>query len=231
MASNLNKLTKVASILDQSGNYKLSDKIDNLIKISQNLMPELPSQYRSTGPIDTGNKILNSVLSNMSDSAAGNVIAGGDMFDMTSPFKSKYGPAGPAVLKTFTPTQFAELMKTEEGRKYVAQQQLLSGMKAQNFMNLSNVGLASLGKFISQQLAPGVEKGRKQEFLNNILPSTISDQVANVLSKFPINQWEGRLKEFYNAANQSPEYSNQIKSLVDQSVKSTLNRKIGRAHV
>lgn len=225
MALNLNKLLKVANILDKSGNYELSDKIDHLIKVSQNLISNMPSDYQSTGQVDTGNKLLNSLFSNMSDSAAGSAIfAKGKMFDRFSPFESKFGPSGPAVLTTFTPAQYAKLLQTEEGKRFIAQQQLGSGLKALQFMNQSNVGLASLGKFISQQLAPGVEKTRKQEFLNNILPNTISEQVSRVLQAFPINQWDSRLKEFSEIANQVPEYSNQIKNLINKSVKSGLDK-------
>jgi hypothetical protein len=121
-----------------------------------------------------------------------------------------------------TPAQFAELSKTEKGRKYLAQMQLSSGLKAQEFMNLSNVGFVSFGKFISQNLAPGVAQERKQEFVNNILPGTISAQVSNLLTRLPINQWQPKLDEFFKVANSVPDYSSQLKNMINQSVKSAL---------
>ena len=38
MTSNISNLTKIAQLLDHKGHYNLSDKIENLIKTSQNLM-------------------------------------------------------------------------------------------------------------------------------------------------------------------------------------------------
>ena len=222
MASNLSKLTKIANYLDQKGKYALSDKIENLIKTSQNLLPTMPGEYEATGAPMTGNPLIDSLFQNMSDTAAGSMFAGGEMYDRFSPFKSKYGPEGPGVLPTLTPAQFAELSKTEKGRKYLAQMQLSGGMKAQQFMNLSNVGFASFGKFVAQNLAPGVAQERKQEFVNNVLPGTIATQAANLLSKFPIYEWQPRLDEFYKIANSTPDYSSQLKSMMNQAVKSAL---------
>jgi hypothetical protein len=162
------------------------------------------------------------MFQNMSDTAAGSQFAGGKMFDRFSPFKSDIGPEGPAILPTLTPAQFAELSKTEKGRAYLAQMQLSGGMKAQNFMNLSNVGLMSFGKFIAQNLAPGVAEERKQQFVNTVLPGTISTQVSNLLTRMPINQWQPKLDEFYAVANEYPNYSSQLKNTINQSVKSAL---------
>jgi hypothetical protein len=89
-------------------------------------------------------------------------------------------------------------------------------------MNLSNVGFASFGKFIAQNLAPGVAKERKQEFVNNILPGTISAQVSNLLTRLPIYEWQPRLDEFFKIANSVPDYSSQLKNMINQSVKSAL---------
>lgn len=222
MASNLSKLTKIANYLDQKGKYALSDKVENLIKTSQNLLPTLPGEYETTGAPRTGNPLIDGLFANMSDTAAGSMFAGGDMYDRFSPYKSKYGPEGPAILQTLTPAQFAEFSKTEKGRKYLAQMQLSSGNKAQNFMNLSNVGFASFGKFVAQNLAPGVAQERKQEFVNNVLPGTISTQVSNLLTRLPVYEWQPRLDEFFKIANSVPDYSSQLKNMINQSVKSAL---------
>jgi hypothetical protein len=222
MASNLNKLAKIAQLLDQQGKYALSDKVENLIKTSQNLLSTLPGDYQTTGSPITGNPLIDSIFQNMSDTAAGSGFAGGKMYDRFSPYKSKFGPEGPGILPTLTPAQFAELSKTEKGRKYLTQMQLSGGLKAQEFMNLSNVGFVSFGKFIAQNLAPGVSRERKQEFVNNILPGTMSTQVSNLLTRLPISQWEPKLNEFYSVANEYPEYSSQLRSMINSSVKSAL---------
>jgi hypothetical protein len=222
MTSNINKLTRIANYLDQKGKYALSDQVENLIKTSQNMLPTLPGDYESTGAPQTGNPLIDGMYKNMSDTAAGSQFAGGEMYDRFSPFKSKFGPEGPSILPTLTPAQFAELSKTEKGRKYLAQMQLSSGMKAQNFMNLSNVGFASFGKFVAQNLAPGVANERKQEFVNNILPGTIGTQVSNLLTRFPLYEWQPRLDEFFKIANSVPDYSSQLKNMINQSVKSAL---------
>lgn len=223
MAYNTNNLVKIASILDKKGNYTLSDKIENLIKVSQSLLSTLPGDYEPTGAPRTGNPLIDSMYQNMSDTAAGSQFAGGEMYDRTSPYKSKYGPAGPGILPTLTPMQFAELSKTEKGRQILTQMQLSGGMKAQQFMNLSNVGFVSFGKFIAQNLAPGVAQERKQQFVNTVLPGTISTQVSNLLTRFPINEWQPRLDEFFRVANSVPDYSSQLKKMINESVKSGLD--------
>jgi hypothetical protein len=222
MASNLNKLTRIAQYLDQKGKYALADKVENFLKTSQNLLPTLPGDYEATGAPRTGNPLIDSLFQNMSDTAAGSMFAGGDMYDRFSPYKSEFGPEGPGILPTLTPSQFAELSKTEKGRKYLAQMQLSGGNKAQNFMNLSNVGFASFGKFIAQNLAPGVAQERKQEFVNNVLPGTITTQAANLLSRFPIYEWQPRLDEFFKIANSVPDYSSELKNMMNRAVKSAL---------
>ena len=223
MASNLNKLTKVANYLDQKGKYALADMIEKLIKTSQeNLLSKTPSELDPTGAPRTGNPLIDSIFQNMSDSAAGSMFAGGGMYDRFSPYRSKYGPEGPAILPTFSPTEFAELSKTEKGRKYLAQMQLSGANKALEFSNLNNLGIISFADVIKKNLSPGVAQERKQEFLNNVLPGTFGTQIANLLTRFPIYQWQPRLDEFFNIANSVPEYSSQMKSMINQSVKSAL---------
>jgi hypothetical protein len=222
MTSNISKLTKIAQLLDHKGHYALSDKVENLIKTSQNLLPTYPGKYEPTGPPRTGNPLIDSMYQNMSDTAAGSGFAGGGMYDTKSPFRSKAGPSGPLVLPTLSPAQFAELSKTEQGRNYLAQLSLSGGLKAQQFMNLSNVGFVNLGKFIAQNLASGVAKERKQEFVNTVLPGTMSTQLANLLARTPVNQWEPKLNDFFNAANSNPEYSSQIRKIMGDAKKSAL---------
>ena len=222
MAFNINKLSKIAKLLDQEGKYALSDKIDNLIKTSQSMLPTLPGNYETTFMPRTGNPFIDGLFTNMSDSAAGSQFAGGGMFDRFSPFKSDIGPKGPGILPTLSPSQFAELSKTEKGRKYLAQLSLSGGNKALEFENQSNVGFASFGKFRAQNLAAGVAQERKQEFINSVLPGTITAQVANLLTRKPIYEWQPRLNEFFQVANSVPDYSSQIKSMINNSVKSAI---------
>jgi hypothetical protein len=223
MTSNISNLTKIAQLLDDKGYYNLSDKIENLIKTSQiNLLPQLPGSYEPTGAPKTGNPLIDGLYEKMSDTAAGVAFAGGKMLDRTSPYASKYGPVGPAVLPTLTPAQFAEISKTQAGREYLAQLQLSSGLKTQEYMNLTNLGFISMGKFIAQNLAPGVAQERKQEFFNNVLPGTMATQLANLLARTPVNQWEPKLNDFFNSANSNPGYSNQIRKMMGSARKAAL---------
>ena len=222
MTSNISNLTKIASYFDQQGKYALADKVEDLIKTSQNLLPTLPGGYEATGPPKTGNPLIDGLYEKMSDTAAGSMFAGLGMFDRFSPYKSKYGPVGPAVLPTLTPAQFAEISKTQAGREYLAQLQLSSGLKAQEYINLSNLGFISMGKFIAQNLAPGVARERKQEFLNNVLSGTMTTQLANLLTRTPVNQWEPKLNDFFNAVNTNPGYAGQIRKMMGNARKSAL---------
>lgn len=223
MAYNINNLSKVAKLLDDKGKYLLSDKVDNLIKVSQNLMPTLPTDYAPTSAPSTGNPFIDSMYQNMSDTAAGSQFAGGKMYDRFSPYKSKYGPTGPAVLPTITPMQLAELSKTEKGRQYLAQLQMKGGLQAAMYENLSNVGLISFGKFIEQNLAPGVSQERKQVFLNDVLPGTLTTQISNIITRFPINEWQNRLNEFSTVASGYPQYSSKINNSINSAVKSAID--------
>lgn len=225
MTSNISNLTKIAELLDRKGKYEFADKLENLIKISQNLMPTLFSDADmpySQAP-RTGHPIIDSVFRNMSDTAAGSGFAGGGMYDMTSPFRSKYGPQGPTLLPTITPKKLAELLKTEAGRKYVAQLQLQGALKAQQSQNLSNQGFISFGKFISQNLGSGVSRERKQEFVNNLLPGFVKGQIANILTRQPVNQWAPKIDEFYAVANSTGEFSSQIKNVINQAKKEAID--------
>lgn len=217
MASNLNKLVKIAEILDNSGNFAVSDKIDNLIKTSQNLFGTMPGDFEPTSAPQTGHRLIDMQFEDMGDAA-------GSLFGefRFSPYKSNYGPSGPKVLPTLTPAQFAELAKTERGRRYIAQMQMSGALEGANYMNLSNEGIRNIRQFVKMNLSTGVSRERQQEFLNNILPTTMKDQIARVLQTFPVNQWSGRIAEFTSLANEVPQYSNQIKNLVNNAVKSAL---------
>ena len=223
MTSNISNLTKIAELLDRNGRYKFADKLENLIKISQNYMPELFSDAIFTPAPRTGNPLIDSMFQNMSDTAAGSGFAGGGMYDMTSPYKSKYGPEGPTLLPTLSPKKLSELLKTEAGRKYVAQLQLQGALKAQQSQNLSNQGFISFAKFVSQNLAPGVSRERKQEFLNNLLPGFVKGQIANILTRQPVYQWAPKLDEFYAVANSTGEFSSQIKNAINQAKKEAID--------
>jgi hypothetical protein len=61
-----------------------------------------------------------------------------------------------------------------------------------------------------------------QEFINSVLPGTITAQVANLLTRKPIYEWQPRLNEFFQVANSVPDYSSQIKSMINNSVKSAI---------
>ena len=215
MISNINNLTKIANILDQKGKYALSDKIENLIKTSQtNLMPTQPGDYQPTGAPESLNPFIRSMFQDLEDTA----LFGENRF---SPYRSEHGPSGPGIFPTLSPTQFMELSKTEAGRKYLAQMQLSSGLKAQNFMNLSNEGFINFRRFLEMNLAKGVGQERKQEFVN-ALPGTMAAQVSNLLTKFPVGEWQPRLDELYLAANSAPEYANQIKNMINIAVSQAL---------
>ena len=212
--SNINNLTKIAKIFDQKGKYALSDKIDNLIKTSQNLLPTMPGDYSPTGAPPSKNPFIRSMWDNLEDTA----LFGENRF---SPYRSEHGPEGPAVFPTLSPTQFMELSKTEAGRKYIAQMQLSSGLKAQNYINLSNEGFINFRRFLELNLAEGVGQERKQEFLNT-LPGTMAAQVANLLTSFPVGEWQSRLDELYTTAKKTPQYANEIKNMIDIAVTQAL---------
>jgi hypothetical protein len=44
-----------------------------------------------------------------------------------------------------------------------------------------------------------------------------------LLTRFPINEWQPRLDEFLKVYNTVPDYSSQLRNMINQSVKSALD--------
>ena len=224
MISNISKLSKIAQLLDQNGKYAIADKVENLIKVSQNFMPNILTDAAPTGTPSFGHQLFDQSLREMGDTAVGSLFAGDgkqSMYGMASPYRSKFGPDSPALLPYITPKKLSELLKTEAGRKYVAQLQLSGALQAQNYQNLSNN--PDFAKFVQMNLSSGVSQERKQIFLNSTLPGTITTQIANLLTNQPIYQWAPKLDEFYAVANSSGQYAAQIRSAINNAKKEALD--------
>jgi len=212
MDSQQKNLIKIASILDKSGKYILSDKIDSLIKTSQ--FAALPSQYKET-TVRSGNPLIDSALSDLKNSTFGYQLAGGQ-YDMSAPGKFT-GPNAPAVLKTLTPTQQAELERTNP--ELLAKYYLESNLQAQQYLATSNAGLAGIGRLISQWLNPNVPAQRRQSFISSVLPGTLSSIVGNEIINRPVKEWDMRLGELSKAANLAPNYSQDISKMINNALK------------
>jgi len=212
----INNLIKVAKKLDESGNFKLSDKIDNLIKISQAVGIQTPVNYKSVRPIDTP---ATGFFQNLGDTSFGYYLAGGQ-YDAQAPGKFS-GPNAPLVQTTLTPTQYAEMERNNpEG---LARIQMLEGLRAQQYLAESGATFANLGRIISQWLGPDVPSQRQEAFKSFVLPNVMSSTISTILSNYPVSQWEKKLDDLENTAIQtSPRHASVISDAIKVAVKKTL---------
>ena len=172
---------KVCNDLDKSGFYKSSDKLEQLVKISQGLYgvmenpTPLLSDVGTTNLPYTGNKLIDSFLGNMSDSAMGREFAGGKMFDPTAPYEGP-GPDSPFIAP-YQPTA------TEQ-----------RDMDPDVLLELTKENAQQAANYISQIYEPFAQLNALQTygFNSKILDSTLSTFGANVsrqLMSKPLETW------------------------------------------
>ena len=172
---------KVCNDLDKSGFYKSSDKLEQLVKISQGLYgamenpTPLLSDVGTTNLPYTGNKLIDSFLGNMSDSAMGREFAGGRMFDPTSPYEGP-GPDSPFIAP-YQPSA------TEQ-----------RDMDPDVLLELTKENAQQAANYISQIYEPFAQLNALQTygFNSDILDSTLSTFGANVsrqLMSKPLETW------------------------------------------
>jgi hypothetical protein len=213
----LNNLIEVANKLDESGNFRLSDKIDHLIKTSQAVGIQTPVDYKTVRP--SGNVPALGLFENLKDSSFGYQLAGGQ-YDAQAPGKFS-GPDAVLVQKTLTPSEYAAMEKNDpEG---LARLQMQEGLRAQQYLAQSGASFANLGKIISQWLGPGVSQAKKDSFKNYVLPNVFSSMVSTILSNTPVKEWDKKIKDLETtASSSSPQYALFIGGAVKESVRKTL---------
>ena len=217
MDNKLNKLFFVANKLDKSGNYKLSDKIYDFIKVSQAIGMQTPANYKNVRPATTP---ATGLFENLGDTSLGYFLAGGQ-YDPQAPGKFS-GPDAPLVQTTLTPTQMAWMEKNDPVG--LAKIQLQEGLRAQQYVAQSGAPFASIGRIISQWLGPNVSEEKKESFKNFVLPNVMSSTISNLLSSTPVNQWETKIKDLEKTASlSSPNYASFINNAIRESVKKTLD--------
>lgn len=212
---NLKKIVKISKLLDNKGLFAIADKIDQFVKVAQ--YAKVPSQYESTPFPRTGNPLIDAAFTDLKNSAFGYQLAGGNQFERTSPYKSEFGPSGPAILPTLSPEEFAQMEK--EGRfQEIFNLQMQGGLQAQNYLALTNenlIGLADVIRKYSQ-----ASKNVRESFFNYVLPGTISTMVSQDLEVRPIAQWSSRLNEYLSVLGDAA--PSQI-SMIRNSIGSALN--------
>ena len=214
----LNNLIKVANILDQSGDYKLSDKIDKLIKTSQAVGIQTPVDYKTVRP--TTNAPSLGLFEDLRDSSFGYQLAGGQ-YDAQAPGKFS-GPNAPLVQRTLSPSEYAAMERMDPAGLAAIMGQ--EGLRAQQYLAQSGSSFANLGRLISQWLGPGVSTDKKESFKNFVLPNVMTSTISTILSSSPVSEWNSKLKDLeLTAKKSSPQYSSTIDDAIKISVKKTLN--------
>jgi len=218
MDKKLLNLLKVANKLDQSGDYKLSDKIDNLIKTSQAVGIQTPVDYKTVRP--STNAPTLGLFDDLRDSSFGYQLAGGQ-FDAQAPGKFT-GPNAPLVQRTLSPSEYAAMESMDpEGLAKIQGQE---GLRAQQYLAQSGSTFANLGRLISQWLGPGVSQDKKDSFKNFVLPNVMTSTISTILSSTPVNQWQTKLKDLETTATKSsPQFTSTINDAIKVSVKKTLD--------
>jgi hypothetical protein len=188
---NIDKIIQISEFLDKQGIHKEADKLDTLVKVAQYVT--LPSGYKEKS-IETGNTLLDSMFKNLSQTSMGNYFADGRQYDLSGAYKSKFGPSGPLVLPTLTPTQQA---KMEQEGNYEGITKIMSrgGMQLEAYSRLGNERLIGLATLLSQYNQPNVTPQMKKEFFS-FFPKTVSRMITQDLSVRPLNQWDARINEY-----------------------------------
>jgi len=203
---------KVCSDLDKSGFYKSSDKLEKLVKLSQGLYgamenpTPLYSDLATTNLPYTGNALIDSALSNPSDTAMGREFAGGKMFDPTAPYEGP-GPDAPFIAP-YQPTA------TEQ-----------RDMDPDVLLDLTKENAQQAANYISQIYEPFAQLnalqtyGFNSDILNDTLPSFGANISRQLMSK-PLETWSQIIDQMVRKTRETspPQAVNRIQATIKKAL-------------
>lgn len=193
---------KICNDLDKLGFYKSSDKLEKLVKISQGLYGEMEnnpvplySNLRTTNLPYTGNSLIDSFLTNVSDgsisdSAMGREFAGGRMYDPTAPYEGP-GPDSPFVAPYQpSPTEQRDM-----------DPDVLLELTQENAQQAANYISQIYEPFAQQEAILGIfgSRGGDQTIKNNVFENAMPMFGANVsrtLQSKPLEMWPAIIDNF-----------------------------------
>ena len=200
---NVNNLFRLANFLDKNGKYKLSDKLDNLVKLSQ--FSPSPTELPTT-QIDLPEN-LRAFLdpSTFKDSTFVNKNI---MRQIEAPYASEFGPDTPLIFQTLTPVMYAELEKTGKLQQ-ILDIQSAQGAAALRYLASTGADIQGLGALIGQwSQAPNQNN---KVVIENAIASSVGTAVVDALTavttnrnRINFNEWQMRLNEIAPQINRYP---------------------------
>jgi hypothetical protein len=200
---NVNSLFKLANLLDKKGKYGLSDKLDNLVKLSQ--FSPTPTELPTT-QIDLPESLRPFLdPSTFKDSTFVNKNI---MRQIDAPYASKFGPDTPLIFQTLSPVQYAELERTGKLQQ-ILDIQSAQGAAALRYLASTGADIQGLGALIGQwSKAPNQNN---KVIVENAIATTASQAVVDAISavtinrnKFNFNEWQMKLNEITPQINRYP---------------------------
>ena len=214
---NIRKIAKIAKDLDKSGKYILADKVDEYIKISQNvvnpgMMPTRRMDSRLPGPF--GNALS---LEGLTQGSQGlNLMPDASFVD---PFKSgiyrgKGNEQGYVQTDYISPEEFARLSKTQAGREQIKQRAFEEAERQTKFLGNLPSGAEQMIQVMSNFLQSGLDDATMNDVVNNFKPAIIKTLENNYSNVDPSSwnnislsfrqsmppQFAGFVDEFINSA-------------------------------
>lgn len=199
----VDKIVKLASILDKTGNYVLADSVSNLLKSAQ--FSPTPTQLPTTQV-----NLPESLQAFLSpDTFKDSVFVNKNtMRQMDAPYASKFGPDTPLIFNTITPTQYAELERTGKLQQ-ILDIQSAQGAAALKYLASTGADIQGLGALIGQwSKAPNQNN---KVIVENAIATTVAQAVVDAISavtisrnKYNFNEWQSKLNEISGQINRYP---------------------------
>lgn len=211
----INKILKLAQILDFKGEYELSDK---LFKIAQNTpdVVVIPSKQKQQGFKSEGDFGYITDASKYGTSSLGYDIEGGQYDPYTSPFKGQ-GPDTPFKPDYVTPKE--QQMYEETGNLDALKARIDKSLIDQNVYlsktyNIINQSATSINKFVGAPLA------YTDRYFESVFNSVIgSDIKAEIMSRDP-NTWNNIITTFLGLID--PGLKSRYRTQINNSISNAL---------
>lgn len=215
---NIKKIAKIAKDLDKSGKYILADKIDNFIKLSQNVLNPgmMPSKrFQPNLPGFFGNALS---LEGLTQGSQGlNLMPDASFVDpfKSSVYRGRGSEKGYVQSDYITPEEFARLSKTQAGREEIKQRAADEAKRQTAYLGNLPSGAEQMIQVMSNFLQSGLDESSMNDVVNNFKPAIIKT-LENNFSNVDPSTWENISSNFRQSL------PTQFSGFADEFIKSAL---------
>lgn len=215
---NIKKIAKIAKDLDKSGKYILADKVDNFIKLSQNVLNPgmMPSKrFQPNLPGFFGNALS---LEGLTQGSQGlNLMPDASFVDpfKSSVYRGRGSEKGYVQSDYITPEEFARLSKTQAGREEIKQRAADEAKRQTAYLGNLPSGAEQMVQVMSNFLQSGLDESSMNDVVNNFKPAIIKTLENNFANVDP-STWENISSNFRQSL------PTQFSGFADEFIKSAL---------